>query len=57
MVVVIKKEDTAEVISKKPKKFSTKAVGDKQVRLSKYFGVLKLEEDVVALQRRWRDEW
>ncbi|WP_299586527.1 hypothetical protein [Mucilaginibacter sp.] len=30
---------------------------DRKVRLSKLFGAIKLKEDAVVLQRRWRDEW
>ncbi|MCB9165305.1 MAG: hypothetical protein H6592_12895 [Flavobacteriales bacterium] len=29
----------------------------KPVDVYKYVGVLKLDEDPVALQRKWRDEW
>ena len=29
----------------------------KVVDVYKYLGVLKVEEDPVDLQRRWRDEW
>lgn len=29
----------------------------KPVDVYKYVGVLKVEEDPVALQRKWRDEW
>ena len=57
MVVVIKREDTPENISKKLKEFSDRSYQIKQARLSKYFGILKLKEDAVTLQRRWRDEW
>ncbi|HEY8780968.1 MAG TPA: hypothetical protein VIM16_05070 [Mucilaginibacter sp.] len=55
MVVEIKKEDTPEAIEKKLKKFSSKVTEDKKKRLSRYFGILKLKEDAVILQRRWRD--
>lgn len=57
MVVEIKKEDTPEEINKKLKVFSGKIADDKKNRLDKLFGVLKLREDAVTLQRRWRDEW
>jgi len=57
MVIEIKKEDSPEDIEKKLKDFSGKISEDKKKRLSKFFGVLKLQEDPVTLQRRWRDEW
>jgi hypothetical protein len=57
MVVEIKREDTPEEINKKLKVFSGKIADDKKSRLDKLFGVLKLNEDAVTLQRRWRDEW
>jgi len=57
MEVEIKKEDTPDDISKKLKVFSSKIIENKKSRLSKFFGVLKLKEDAVTLQRRWRDEW
>ena len=57
MVVEIKKEDTPEDIENKLKEFSNKITEDRKTRLSKYFGILKLREDAVTLQRRWRDEW
>lgn len=57
MVVEIKRDDSPEVVEKKLKAFSAKISEDKKNRLSKYFGILKLKEDPVTLQRRWRDEW
>jgi len=57
MVIEIKKADTPEDIGKKLKKFSDKLNEDKKKRLNKLFGSLKLEEDAVKLQRKWRDEW
>jgi hypothetical protein len=57
MVIEIRKEDTPGDIEKKLKEFSSKITEDKKKRLSKFFGVLKLREDAVTLQRRWRDEW
>lgn len=57
MVVEIKKEDTPEEIKKKLADFSAKQSEDRKKRLSKFFGVLSLDEDPVKLQRRWRDEW
>jgi hypothetical protein len=57
MVVEIKKEDTPEEIEKKLKVFSTKIDDDKKARLNRLFGSIKLKEDAVTLQRRWRDEW
>lgn len=57
MVIEIKKDDTPEEVDKKLKKLSNKTEEDKKKRLDKLFGSLKLEEDPVTLQRRWRDEW
>ena len=57
MVIEIKKDDTQEDIDKKLKEMSGKIAGDKKNRLNKFFGVVKLKEDAVILQRRWRDEW
>jgi len=57
MVVEIKKEDTPEEIDKKLKAFSNKVNTDKKARINKLFGAIKLKEDAVTLQRRWRDEW
>ncbi|MBX2978163.1 MAG: hypothetical protein KF905_02620 [Flavobacteriales bacterium] len=34
-----------------------RAKAKKPVDVYKYVGVLKLEEDPIALQRKWRDEW
>ena len=57
MVVEIKRDDSPEVVEKKLKEFSAKISEDKKKRLSKFFGVMKFQEDPVTLQRRWRDEW
>jgi hypothetical protein len=57
MIVEIKKEDTPEEVEKKLKRLSDKTAEDKKKRLDKLFGSIKLEEDPVTLQRRWRDEW
>lgn len=57
MEVEIKQEDTPEEIEKKLKVFSKRISEDKKNRLSKFFGVLKLQEDPLTLQRKWRDEW
>ena len=57
MVIEIKKEDSPEDIERKLRDFSGKINEDKKKRLSKFFGILKIQEDPVKLQRRWRDEW
>ncbi len=36
---------------------STKAKKLKKVDWSKYSGVIKLKEDPLTLQKKWRDEW
>jgi hypothetical protein len=57
MLIEIKKEDTPEEINQKLKMFSGKIADEKKTRLGKLFGAIKLKEDAVTLQRRWRDEW
>ena len=57
MIIEIKREDSPEEIKKKLAYLSTKQSVDRKNRLSKLFGVLKLNEDPVKLQRKWRDEW
>jgi hypothetical protein len=57
VIIEIKKEDTPEEVEKKLKRLSDKTAEDKKKRLDKLFGSIKLEEDPVTLQRRWRDEW
>ena len=39
------------------KLLATKRRAHKEVDVYKYLGVLKLEKDPVALQRKWRNEW
>lgn len=57
MIIEIKKDDSPEEIKKKLADFSNKQSEDRKIKLSKFFGILKLDEDAVKLQRRWRDEW
>jgi hypothetical protein len=57
MVIEIKQQDTPENIKKKLETLARQADEDKKARLSKLFGSLKLKEDAVTMQRRWRDEW
>jgi len=57
MVIEIKKEDTPENVKKKLEALSNKVDEERKARLNKFFGVVKLKEDAVTLQRRWRDEW
>ncbi|QKJ31745.1 hypothetical protein HQ865_18885 [Mucilaginibacter mali] len=57
MVIEIKKGDSPEKIDKELKKILDKAAAEKKQHLEKFFGILKLDEDPVTLQRRWRDEW
>jgi hypothetical protein len=57
MVVVIKKGDSPENIDKKLKKIFDKTIEDRKARFEKFLGVIKLSEDPVVMQRRWRDEW
>jgi len=53
MVVEMSSKDTKEEIDKKLRLlFENKKGFDAQ----KFCGMLKLKEDVVTLQRRWRDE-
>lgn len=67
VIVEIKKRDSEEELENKIKEASNRMaklkelrdelIDDKKKRLSKFFGILKLNEDPVTLQRRWRDEW
>jgi hypothetical protein len=56
MVVEIKKGDTPKEMAKKLQALSDKISQEKKARLSKLFGTIKLKEDAVTLQRKWRDE-
>lgn len=57
MIVVIKRGDSPKKVNKKLKKVFDKTVEDRRKRFEKFLGVIKLDEDPVALQRRWRKEW
>ncbi len=58
MVVVIKRGMSKQRIQVQLRKLRTqRAKAQKPVDVYKYVGVLKLDEDPVALQRKWRDEW
>jgi len=58
MVVVIKRGMSKQRIKALLDKLRTaKRKKRKEVDVYKYVGVLKLEEDPVELQRKWRDEW
>lgn len=58
MVVVIKRGMSKQRIQMQLRKLRTqRAKATKPVDVYKYVGVLKLDEDPVALQRKWRDEW
>ena len=58
MVVVIKRGMSKQRIQMQLRKLRTqRAKASKPVDVYKYVGVLKLQEDPVALQRKWRDEW
>lgn len=58
MVVVIKRGMSRQRIQALLRKArAQKATAKKPVDVYKYVGVLKLEEDPVELQRKWRDEW
>ena len=57
MVVVIKKGESSDKIDKKLKKIFDKTIEDRKARFEKFLGVIKLDEDAVVMQRRWRDEW
>jgi hypothetical protein len=58
MVVVIKRGMSKQRIQVQLRKLrSQRAKSQKPVDVYKYVGVLKLDEDPVALQRKWRDEW
>lgn len=58
MVVVIKRGMSRQRIKALLDKLhASKQKKRKEVDVYKYVGVLKLEEDPVELQRKWRDEW
>ncbi|MGY3214117.1 hypothetical protein [Mucilaginibacter sp. HD30] len=67
VIVEIRKQDSEEELENKIKEASNRMaklkeardglIEDKKKRLSQFFGALKLNEDPVILQRRWRDEW
>lgn len=58
MVVVIKKGMSRQRIQALLRKVRAKRADvEKPVDVYKYVGVLKLMEDPLDLQRKWRDEW
>lgn len=58
MVVVIKRGMSKQRIQLQLRKLrAQRTKGQTPVDVYKYVCVLKLEEDPVALQRKWRDEW
>ncbi len=58
MVVVIKRGMSRQRIKALLDKLhASKPKKRKEVDVYKYVGVLKVEEDPVELQRKWRDEW
>ena len=58
MVVVIKRGMSRQRIKLLLNKLhASKKKRQKEVDVYKYVGVLKVQEDPVDLQRRWRDEW
>lgn len=56
MVLVIKRGASKEEIEALKKKIASAQV-KKGVNTKKYCGVLKLDEDPMAIQNRLRDEW
>lgn len=57
MVLKIKSSDTPEKIKKELQAIEDGQTKKHIARLKPLFGTLKLREDPVKLQRRWRDEW
>ena len=57
MVIEIKKGDSSKKIEQEIERISAINKEQKKERLMKFSGIIKLEEDPVVLQRRWRDEW
>ena len=55
MVYIVKPGITRKEFDKLLKKATPKP--KKLFNARKYCGILKLDEDPVTLQRRWRDEW
>ena len=57
MEVEIKQKDSPQDIEKKLKAFSKNVSDERKARVSKFFGAVKLADDPLTLQRKWRDEW
>jgi len=53
----INKEGSLESVKKKLETPLSNDDEDREKRLNKLFGSLKLKEDAVTMERRWRDEW
>ena len=59
MTIVIKKNDSKEIMKKKLKRLQNHPPLQKQKTFKQFSGVLKgvFKEDAVELQRKWRSEW
>ena len=58
MVVVIKRGMSRERIKALMGKLRrSERKREKAIDVYKYLGVLRVDEDPIALQRKWRDEW
>ncbi len=58
MVIVIKRGMSRQRIKALMGKLRpTKRKREKAIDVYKYLGVLRVDEDPVVLQRKWRDEW
>lgn len=56
MITILKPGSTQLLISELWEKFNAKKKG-KGIEARKFCGVLKLEEDPLAMQKRLRNEW
>ncbi len=54
MVTIIKRGSTKEEINSQLEQRNKKHKG---IDLKKYFGSIKLREDPIKLQKKWRNEW
>lgn len=65
MIIEIKQSDSREEVEAKlqqmhdhvSKKEEERQEKEKKEKLKSLFGSIKLKEDPVVMQRRWRDEW
>ncbi len=57
MVVVVQKGQSSKKVEKQLQKIFDEMAEERKVCFEKYIGTIKLGEDPVVMQRRWRNEW